>query len=366
MPNLPSQFTATPSSREETTGRNRIYGTYPGVVEYNLDPLHIGRVKVRVPLFHQTEKSIKTKDLPWALPIHSMGGAYDVGSFNVPPTGTTVFVTFMAGDPEQPLYFGGWFKNPTQPRAINFKVDKEDGNLIPDRDRFPITAGYWFQPIGPEVPSEIGAVPYHDPTVRVLLKSVKGHTFIVEDRDGFESLDVIDRAGQQLTMNAPVTKEKNDVNQAQRIRKEARDGDGVGYDDLQGGGSTLELVGTSGQRLRMSVGKDAEFVEIVSQNARDFDSPPEEKSEVKLTLAAGLGVIDFAGVYKGEETFRLQVETATGQVTVKAQGGVSLSTEFLSILSNLIMLRGNVHVDGDLAVNGDALVSGRVIGRAGE
>lgn len=366
MPSETKTVQVTPSSRESLTVRNRIYGVYPGIVEYNLDPLHVGRVKVRVPLIHQTEVSIDTKDLPWAVPILSLGGVHDVGSYNVPPTGATVYVQFMAGDPEQPLYFGGWYKTPTKPRAINFKVNQETGALLPEIERFPVSAGYWFQPIGPEIPSEIAAQPYHDPTVRLLLKSVKGHTFIVEDRDEFEKLDIIDRSGQQLTMHAPVTKDNNDDNSLQRGRREARAGDEIGYEDLQGGGSTLELVGTNGQRVRMFAGEGAEFVEVVSRVPITPDTPQEKRSEIKLTLGAGLGLVDLVGVFQGTETFRLQVHTPTGELRITSAGGVRLDAQSLAVVVESIELRGNVQIGGDLSVGGSVLASGRLLGRSND
>lgn len=328
-------------------------------MEYNLDPLRIGRCKVRVHNLHSTEKSIETKDLPWAKPMPWYGGVHDCGSMIVPAVGSTTFVLFGQGDPEHPVYFGSWYKNPTELRDINFKTSKETGEVLPT---VPVSAGQWQQPIGPEVPSEFSASPYFDPTVKVLLKSLKGHTFLAEDRDGFESLSIIDRAGQELVFKSPVTDNENDFNSAQRGLKEARVGTDLDYDKLAGSTSTVELLGKNGQGFRITASPDSESVEVTSKDATYPAASDQGANKVTLRLGAGLGIIELIGVSEGQETFRLLVHTSTGNVELKSTGSFTLSSDLIALLGKYIQVQGDVSVRGNLSVVGDISSSGRVSG----
>ncbi len=72
-----------------------IYGVWPGVVIDNNDPKKLGRVTVSVPGLIDDESS-------WALP--RAGGITKFGRSSVPPVGADVFVQFLAGRIEQPIY----------------------------------------------------------------------------------------------------------------------------------------------------------------------------------------------------------------------------------------------------------------------
>lgn len=78
-------------------------GVYLGVVTDNADPEKLARVRVLIP-------GLIEPATPWALPIgggHS-SGAKALGTYDVPPIGAAVAVLFHAGDPDRPLYMGGW------------------------------------------------------------------------------------------------------------------------------------------------------------------------------------------------------------------------------------------------------------------
>lgn len=68
---------------------------YPGVVVSNVDPEGRGRITVRVPGIIETES-------PWALP--RAGGARRFGANSVPPVGADVFVQFLCGRLDQPIW----------------------------------------------------------------------------------------------------------------------------------------------------------------------------------------------------------------------------------------------------------------------
>ena len=71
--------------------------TYIGVVEENIDPKKLGRVKVRViDVFEQ----ISVEEIPWAFPWKDLNG----NQFNVPDKGKVVMVVFDGGDRNSPEY----------------------------------------------------------------------------------------------------------------------------------------------------------------------------------------------------------------------------------------------------------------------
>jgi len=86
-----------------------LYGTYAGIVEAVKDPERLGRVKVRVPhVYGGTVKAgaIGTNELPWALPAGMpAGGTPASGGFSMlPEVGDKVWVRFLDGEPEKPIW----------------------------------------------------------------------------------------------------------------------------------------------------------------------------------------------------------------------------------------------------------------------
>lgn len=87
------------------SGQRNYFSIYHAFVVDNNDPLKIGRVKLRVP-----EVLGPTVVTGWA-PCKSMpyGGGQDAGMLFVPENGQGVYVEFMAGDVNRPIYSGAWF-----------------------------------------------------------------------------------------------------------------------------------------------------------------------------------------------------------------------------------------------------------------
>jgi hypothetical protein len=90
-----------------------LLGTYCGIVENVSDPLKLGRVKVRVPHVYGASAGgggvIGTNDLPWALPAGMpAGGSAESGGFShLPGVGDHVYVRFLDGEPEKPIWEWG-------------------------------------------------------------------------------------------------------------------------------------------------------------------------------------------------------------------------------------------------------------------
>lgn len=87
--------------------------TYGGVVESDKDPLKLGRLKVRVPhVFGSTGSGsgfVATNDLPWALPagLPAGGSSASGGLSLLPAVGDKVWVRFLDGEPEKPIWEWG-------------------------------------------------------------------------------------------------------------------------------------------------------------------------------------------------------------------------------------------------------------------
>jgi hypothetical protein len=78
------------------------FGKYRGTVVDNVDPMHIGRLLVLVPDV--------SGDLPssWAMPCLPLAGI-NTGIHAVPMIGAGVWVEFEQGDPDYPIWVGGYW-----------------------------------------------------------------------------------------------------------------------------------------------------------------------------------------------------------------------------------------------------------------
>jgi len=88
----------------------RFYGIYRGIVVSNKDEDGVGKIKVQVPAVKG-----KLELTSWAVPIFRFAGAdkddssKKYGEFYPPEEGDGVWVTFENGDPNYPMYIGGWW-----------------------------------------------------------------------------------------------------------------------------------------------------------------------------------------------------------------------------------------------------------------
>jgi Type VI secretion system/phage-baseplate injector OB domain len=103
------------------------HGLYPGTVvddnfsAYQPGGAPNGRIRVRVDAVYGNTgepEFIPDTALPWARPCFPVTGDKD-GEAWVPEEGAAVWVTFVGGDPEKPVWLGGWFPNTSVPTEFS-------------------------------------------------------------------------------------------------------------------------------------------------------------------------------------------------------------------------------------------------------
>ena len=91
-----------PSPLGGAGSKPRFYGKYRGIVFDNSDPMQVGRILAQVPdVLGETPSS-------WALPCVPAAGV-QAGCFIVPPIGSQVWIEFEQGDPDYPIWTGGFW-----------------------------------------------------------------------------------------------------------------------------------------------------------------------------------------------------------------------------------------------------------------
>lgn len=101
-------------------------GKFRATVSDNRDPLMKGRVRVKAPDIYGDNES------GWALPALPYTGK-SVGLFLIPPTDASVWVEFEHGDPDYPIWAGGFWADgeaPASPGVAEKKVLKTDSATI--------------------------------------------------------------------------------------------------------------------------------------------------------------------------------------------------------------------------------------------
>jgi len=114
------------------TAAQRFYGKHRGIVTDNNDPDGIGRIKVQVPsVMGETE-------VGWALPAFPFIGDGH-GFFMLPEVDSMVWVEFEAGNPDFPIWSGGFLtQNQSRPDpgdvAVRVIVSKNSHKVVLDDD----------------------------------------------------------------------------------------------------------------------------------------------------------------------------------------------------------------------------------------
>jgi uncharacterized protein involved in type VI secretion and phage assembly len=89
----------------------KYYGIYRGTVVNNIDPMQMGRIMALVPDVGGVTPST------WAMPCVPIAGK-QMGTFVVPQIGAGVWLQFEGGDPDYPVWTGGWWGNAAEVPAL--------------------------------------------------------------------------------------------------------------------------------------------------------------------------------------------------------------------------------------------------------
>ncbi len=160
----------------------KFFGKYRGMVLNNIDPMRIGRIQVQVADVSGVLPST------WAMPCVPVAGIQQ-GFFTVPAIGSGVWVEFEHGDPDYPVWVGGFWGSAAEVPAI--------ANTIP-----PGTTGFVLQT---QLQSAIVVSDLPGPTGGIMLKSATGATIIVNDT----GIYIQNGKGAMVTLVGPATDVNN-------------------------------------------------------------------------------------------------------------------------------------------------------------
>jgi hypothetical protein len=123
------------SDLNTATSIQRYYGKYRGTCVNNIDPMQQGRIQVIVPDVSSVLPS------SWAMPCFPVTGIQN-GVFTVPPVGAGVWVEFEQGNPDYPIWVGGYYSEadvPAMARAVppglsgfTFQTTLQNGITVSD------------------------------------------------------------------------------------------------------------------------------------------------------------------------------------------------------------------------------------------
>lgn len=163
-------------------GGHQFYGKYRGTVLNNVDPLQLGRIQVMVP---DVSAVLPTS---WAMPCVPIAGK-QMGSYFVPQIGAGVWVEFEQGDPDHPIWVGGFWGTVAEVPALALAGVPASPNIV-------------LQTTGQNavVVSDLPG-----PTGGIMLKSTTGATIVVNDT----GIYIQNGKGASLVMTGPTVTVNN-------------------------------------------------------------------------------------------------------------------------------------------------------------
>lgn len=139
-------------------GGPKYYGVYRATVVNNVDPLQIGRIMAMVPDVSNLVPST------WAMPCIPFAGK-QMGAFMVPQIGSGVWIQYEGGDPDYPVWTGGWWGDVAEVPALALAGIPGDPNIV----------------IQTTLQNAVVVSDLPGPTGGIMLKSTTGATIIVND-----------------------------------------------------------------------------------------------------------------------------------------------------------------------------------------
>lgn len=151
------------------------FGLFRGTCVGNVDPQQMGRIQVLVP-------SIGLTPSTWAMPCLPVTGVQS-GVFTVPAVGAGVWVEFEGGDPDYPVWVGGFYSPADVPSGAR---------IVP-----PGVSGLTIQT---QLGNSITVSDTPGPTGGILIKTTTGATISVSD----VGITISNGKGAAITMIGPV------------------------------------------------------------------------------------------------------------------------------------------------------------------
>ena len=136
----------------------KYYGKYRATVINNIDPMQLGRIQVMVP---DVSALLPTS---WAMPCVTIAGK-QMGTFVVPQVGAGVWVEFEQGDPDYPIWVGGFWGIAAEVPALALAGVPGDPNIV----------------VQSTAQNAIVISDLPGPTGGIMLKSTTGASIIVND-----------------------------------------------------------------------------------------------------------------------------------------------------------------------------------------
>lgn len=353
--------------QETTRPKVNFFGTYKAIVEDINDPLQQGRLRVRVPDIYGPIENVPTKALPWALPCLPFGNGSDFGSFCPPPVGTYVFVQFEHGRVEFPIVMGSWpgVRNTEQQylRNSDNSYPTDPVSMSPD------VKTTWKGSLGPEAPFEALRMVNHRPERYVPFKSPKGATIDIEDRDEVEHTAIVDRAGQGLHFDAPITKADNEGNASQRGLQTALEADPLPLEATVSNEGSVVLIDLGGQSVTLHTKAQSNNIRVISkQGFEDAETgalisgnkETDGASNVNMELSSGDNVFCLEIKNEGKTQSKILIDGNSGQMELVAPMGIKISSDSL-VLDGDLIVSGNTYTTQLLATK-NVLSGGEVLG----
>lgn len=156
----------------------KYFGKYRGLVLNNIDPEQKGRLMVQVPDVLGLGLS------SWAMPCVPMAGI-QMGTYFVPLIGSGVWVEFEGGDPDYPIWTGGFWGSAAEVPALALAGIPGSPNIV-------------LQTTGQNT-MVVSDLP--GPTGGIMLKSPSGASIIVNDT----GIYIQNGKGASIVMTGPTT-----------------------------------------------------------------------------------------------------------------------------------------------------------------
>jgi len=136
----------------------KFYGKYRGTVINNVDPMQLGRIQAMVP---DVSGFVPTS---WAMPCVPIAGK-QMGTFVVPQVGAGVWIEFEQGDPDYPVWVGGFWGIAAEVPALALAGVPGNPNIV----------------LQSTLQNSLVISDLPGPTGGIMLKSTTGATIVVND-----------------------------------------------------------------------------------------------------------------------------------------------------------------------------------------